>query len=505
MVYYISMEKRRADSAVAISARQDTPHTYLYGQLIPGPRPAPAVTAPTYQHHSRLLPGSATLMFVGAVLFFALSLGVTAFNTLSATNSVAAPIVVLTGEEPQMIKELNYGTRVSFSEPNFFAETRDAFSRAGETFIEADLADMKLRLHREGVVELEVDILSKGREGSWWETPAGLYAVESKEVNHFSSFGKVWQPWSMVFQGNFFIHGWPHYPDGTPVPEGYSGGCIRLSDEDAEALYALTPVGTPVLVHEQDFSGDGFVYEPKVPKINSEHYLLADVQSSTVLASSDMDTKVPIASLTKLMTALVAAEYINLDKDVRITQEKYVTTLIPRLEGKSKASMYSLLQLMLVESSNEAAEVIASQIGRERFIVLMNEKAKSLGLEHTTFTDPSGLDDENESSLRDLLRLIQYIYNNRSFILELTANAELKTLYDSGDFGELENFNEIEGIDNFIGGKVGETLAAGQTSISLHNVSVKGSNRIIAVIILHSTDRKGDVTKLLTYVNERFE
>lgn len=499
------MEKRRADSAVAISAYQDTPAAHLPGSLIPAARKPLSVAAPEHTHHSRGLPQSATLMFVGAVLFFALSLGVTAFNTLSATSSVAAPIVVLNGEEPQMTKELNYGTRVSFAEPNFFAETRDSFSKAGETFIEADLAEMKLRFHREGQVELEVDILSKGREGSWWETPAGLYAVETKEVNHFSSFGKVWQPWSMVFQGNFFIHGWPHYPDGTPVPEGYSGGCIRLSDEDAEALYALTPVGTPVLVHEQDFEGDGFVYEPKVPRINSEHYLLADIKSSTVLASSDMDKQVPIASLTKLMTALVAAEYINLDNDVRITQEKYVTTLIPRLEGKYRASMYSLLQLLMVESSNEAAEVIASQVGRDRFIALMNEKAKSLGLKDTTFTDPSGLDEGNTSSLRDLLQLTQYIYNNRSFVLELTADADLATLYDAGDFGELENFNEIEGVDNFIGGKVGETLAAGQTSISLHEIEIKDSKRIIAVIVLNSDDRPADVIKLLDYVTERFE
>ena len=159
----------------------------------------------------------------------------------------------------------------------------------------------------------------------------------------------------------------------------------------------------------------------------------------------------------------------------------------------------------MVESSNEAAEVIASQVGRDRFIALMNEKAKSLGLKDTTFTDPSGLDEGNTSSLRDLLQLTQYIYNNRSFVLELTADADLATLYDAGDFGELENFNEIEGVDNFIGGKVGETLAAGQTSISLHEIEIKDSKRIIAVIVLNSDDRPADVIKLLDYVTERFE
>lgn len=494
------MEKRRADGAVAISSYQDKP-THLPGQLIPGRKPeipaATKISSPDNAPH-------APVLFVGAVLFFALSLGVTAYNTLSAENTVAAPIVVIESQEPGMLNELQYGTRVSLSEPNFFKETKDSFVSAKTSFIEADLAEMKLRLYESGEIVFEADILSKGREGSWWETPAGLYQVESKKINHFSSFGKVWQPWSMVFQGNFFIHGWPYYPDGTPVPEGYSGGCIRLSNEDAEALYNLSPAGMPILVHERDFEGDGFVYEPKVPTVKADHYLLADIKNSTVLASSDMDTQVPIASLTKLMTALIAAEYINLDKDVPIVQERYVTTLIPRLEGRRTASMYSLLQLLLVESSNEAAEVIATQVGRDRFIRLMNEKAKSLGLEHTVFVDPSGLENGNRSSLSDLLRLIQYIYNNRSFILDLTADANLNTLYDAGDFGELENFNTIEGVDDFIGGKVGETAAAGQTSISLHEISVKDRERIMAVIILGSENRPEDVTKLLQYVTERF-
>jgi len=116
-----------------------------------------------------------------------------------------------------------------------------------------------------------------------------------------------------------------------------------------------------------------------------------------VLAASDLDRVVPIASLTKLMTALVAAEHINLDQDVRI-RGSGVTSLIPRLREGYSASMYSLLQLLLIESSNEAAEVIASVIGRDEFLRLMNEKAAAIGMEHTTFTDPSGLDDGNIST-----------------------------------------------------------------------------------------------------------
>jgi D-alanyl-D-alanine carboxypeptidase len=261
---------------------------------------------------------------------------------------------------------------------------------------------------------------------------------------------------------------------------------------------------TPVLVHEADFENDDFVYEPKAPNITATHYLVADIKNNAILASSDLEAEAPIASITKLMTALVAAEHINLDKDVYLYQEQYVTTLIPRLQGRYQASMYSLLQLLLVESSNEAAEVIATQVGRERFIELMNEKALALGLVHTTFTDPSGLDDGNISTVSDLLRLIQYIHHNRSFILELTHDQDLPTAYASGQFGELENFNTIEDIDSFIGGKIGETEAAGQTSVSLHQLNINGTERIIAVIILDSDARDDDVKQLLQYVETQF-
>lgn len=491
-----------------LSVSEDTP-TEFPGGLIPA---SAHKRQSTPKAPSALSPSAIsqypTVLFVGAVLFFAMGLGVTAFNSVTGAYSIAAPaaapVVVVNTPESDSSETLSYGSQIAFTEPSFFAEAKTSFITSKETFIEADLDAMELNLYTDGEITFTAPIIAKGREGSWWETPAGLYAVEEKKVNHFSSFGQVWQPWSMVFQGNFFIHGWPYYPDGTEVPAGYSGGCIRLSTEDAEALFAVTPLGTPVLVHEKDFEPDDFVYEPKAPDVTSTHFLVADIKSSTVLVSSDIDVAAPIASVTKLMTALVAAEYINLDTEVRIAPERYVDSLIPRLSGKKRASMYSLLQLLLVESSNEAAEVIAAEVGRERFIRLMNEKAASIGLSETVFTDPSGLDNSNVSSLRDLLRLAQYIYNNRSFILDITADANLSTLYDAGDFGELENFNEIEEIDSFIGGKVGETTAAGQTSLSLHELTVKKEDRIIVVIILDSADRSGDVTTLISFIEERF-
>ena len=421
---------------------------------------------------------------------------------LSATIK-SAPVIV---ENPytQVQTELNYGVQMSFSQPNFFAETRDAFIAQSKTFIEADLTTMQLRYFKRGILELQVPILAKGVKGSWFETPAGLYEVKAKKEKLYSTFGQVYTPWSIKFQGNFLIHGWPYTENGEKVPAEFAGGGIRLRDDDAKKIYDIASVGTPILVHEAPAQPDTFVYEPKIPELDTPHYLIADVETNTVLASSDLDEVAPIASLTKLMTAVVAAEYINLDARVSVTEPTFVQSLIPRLSGLGTVSMYSLLQLLLVESSNEAADVIADQVGRAEFVAHMNEKAVAIGLTNTHFADPSGLSSDNTSTVRDLLGLIKYIYTTRQFIVDLTANQDLPTAYVSGEFGTLSNFNEVKGLDNFIGGKVGETTAAGQTSVTLHKIKVKGSERVIAIVLLGSDSRNADVTELLGYANARF-
>ena len=166
--------------------------------------------------------------------------------------------------------------------------------------------------------------------------------------------------------------------------------------------------------------------------------------------------------------------------------------------------MYSLLQLLLIESSNEAAETIAGEIGRDEFIEAMNAKARQLGMLQTHFADPSGLSAENVSSVGDLYRLTKYIYDQRRFIFSITAGEEPGSVYVGGEFDGLINFNEIEDMDSFIGGKVGETNAAGQTSISLHRLDFQGEERTLAVILLGSDGRTEDVESLLTYVQNRY-
>jgi len=443
-----------------------------------------------------LLPTLALVFLLGAGTFGA--------QAVSSVNTASVPKISFFNPNTSQIEPFHYGVQMAFTSPSFFTETREAFIEAELTFLEADLVDMIMRYFEDGVLVENVPIKSKASAGSWCQAPAGIYQVENKREKYFSTVGQVYQPWSISFQSNFFIHGWSKYANNQPVTEDFSGDCIRLEDGDAERIFKHIKVRTPVIVYEKELKSEPFLYEPRIPELKTPHYLIADIESNTVLASSRLDAVASIASVTKLMTALIAAENISLDKNVWVNQPTFVNSLVPRLSDRNQASMYSLLQLLLIESSNEAAEIIALELGRSEFMRLMNDKAASLGMVDTYFIDPSGLGAENTSSVGDLLRLTKYIHQNRSFIFDLTANQNLTTSYINNEFGSLNNFNEIKGENNFMGGKVGETRAAGQTSVSLHKLTVKGLERTLVIIILGSENRDADVTELLHYARERF-
>lgn len=423
----------------------------------------------------------------------------------TTTSQVAAPIIMLDTSSTADYVRLRHGSELLFSDPNFYQQTYQSFLSAQATFIKADLTKEELVYYQSGESSMTMTIQSASAADSWCATMPGLYAIQKKEPRHRSAFAGVDLPWSLSFQGNFFIHGVPEYPNGMAVGPDFTNDCIRLTNEDAERLFQAVQIGTPLLVFAQSQAGpDGFQYEPSIPDIEAPHYLIADIGNSMVLASSDLHQPVPIASITKLMTALVAAETINLDTRISVKEANLTRSVVPRLADRQTVSMYSLLQLLLIESSNEAADIIADQLGREEFVTLMNAKAEAIGMVNTTFTDPSGLDSGNVSTLSDLLRLVQYLHNNRDFILKLTADQYTMTNYDGDAFGELSNFNHLAGLDDFYGGKTGETNAAGQTSISVHRFTVRGEERLIAIAVLGSASRTQDAFMLHSYFQERF-
>jgi len=144
---------------------------------------------------------------------------------------------------------------------------------------------------------------------------------------------------------------------------------------------------------------------------------LIDVQSGRILYSEDGDTPMRIASLTKIMTALVAIEYGDLSSKATVTK---------RAAGREGSSIYlklgeemtlsNMLYGLMLRSGNDAATAIAEHVGGSEagFVYLMNEKALELGLLNTQFRNPHGLDEpEHLSSANDLAVLTAYALKNK--------------------------------------------------------------------------------------------
>lgn len=379
----------------------------------------------------------------------------------------------------------------------------DTLALAHERMIAADLTEMKLYVFENGHATATYPILSKGKRGSRWETPTGLYKIETKEEDHFSSIGAVHMPYSMQFFGNFFIHGWPYYPGGEPVPEGYSGGCIRLSTEDAAHVYEFVKRGTPIFVWEATSTSTTqiTVADHPLPKVSAKSFLIADINTGQVYAERAADNPYPIASISKLLTALVANETIHFDRTLTVnSDDRAQTDGTPGsiLKGDT-FTVGELLYPLLMESNNSAAYTLARYNGQDNFIKWMNDKARAIGMEQTHMADPSGISPENVSTANDLFKLTRYIAHNQSFILNLSREPQKQMKAENGRTYSFANFNLFMSNDEFLGGKVGYTPEAHETMTTVWELPVDNATATIAIIVLQSDTRRDDIQKLLAW------
>ncbi|MDD3614140.1 MAG: L,D-transpeptidase family protein [Candidatus Pacebacteria bacterium] len=412
--------------------------------------------------------------------------------------------IVLSGPSENHV-EFQYGAWPQLGDVNFFNNVLKKFINERIDFIEADLDQMKLSVFKNGEKVKEVPIIAKGKEGSWWETPVGLYKIEAKYKNAYSSFAGVYMPYSLVFEGNFLIHGWPYYSSGKPVASTYSGGCIRLFDEDAKEIYNLVEVGMPVLVFKKAFEVENSTYQYKIPELTAQAYLAADLKNNFVFLEKNRSQIIPIASVTKLITSLVVLDHTNLEYYARVPQEALVFTSIPRLKAGQKISIFDLLALLLVESSNEAGNTLAAFLGPEKTVSWMNDQAKSIGMINSHFVDPNGVSLENVSTPLDLYQLSKYLYFNRSFVLRMT-----KGVFDNDYYGKpsynLKNLNLFADDPNFVGGKMGLTSGSGETMLSVFELSLGSEEkRPIVFIALNSKDVYTDIIKMVEFVKNYYQ
>jgi D-alanyl-D-alanine carboxypeptidase/lipoprotein-anchoring transpeptidase ErfK/SrfK len=386
-------------------------------------------------------------------------------------------------------------------------------SQISGKFILTDLESMTVSLYEDGALTETLPILSKGKPGSPWETPAGLYDIKTKEERHFSSIGDVWMPSSMQFFGNFFIHGWPYYADGRPVPEGYSGGCIRMSVEDAERVFVFADIGTPVRVHTSiagstKVVGGYYTHKsaPKPPALSARSFLVADLDTRDIILEKDMRAVRPTASVGKLMTALVSLEVLNqfhVTTVSRSATEAYGDA--GDLLAGERISTGNLIYPLLLSSSNDAAETLAEHQSRSWFIRQLDDKASSIGLTNTHFEDPSGFSPQNVSTARDLFMLARHLYTSKQHVLDITHKKEKSV--PAGDYGRAHTWQNNNyfmtrgGSEGYIGGKTGFTDEAQHTLVAVFKLPLgEFEERTIVIVLLGSGNGEADARALLAYL-----
>ncbi len=300
---------------------------------------------------------------------------------------------------------------------------REKLIRDGRSFIDVDLEKMIITLYENGSILEILDIQSKGREGSWWETPPGVYFVGDKVAKHFSSIAGAWMPYAVQFYGNFFIHGWPYDNLGRALSPGPSGGCIRLKTEDAVVLFAFSERGMPVLVFEEKeiYSLPALLSKETVMYFtDSEAVIVADLDTGEIVIGKNISSQVYAGPLVGGMLSLTSSEIVNLER--RITARSWMFEEISErliVHGRSYRG-YDLISLILLRSSKEAALVMSRFFTEEYFVAAMNAKARAIGMDKTVFRDVTARSDMNLTTLLDTAKMMRYIHQYRGFIYEIS-------------------------------------------------------------------------------------
>ncbi len=228
-----------------------------------------------------------------------------------------------------------------------------------------------------------------------------------------------------------------------------------------------------------------------------------DVHRGEVLYGLHEDKQLPLASLTKLMTALLAVESFGVSDNVAVAPSTLETEGDSGLFANETWNAHDLVSFTMVTSSNDGADALAAAVGAlwtstpvlqsgedevDLFVQRMNTRAAELGLLQTAYTNPTGLDEEVTGGLgsaEDMAKLMTYIWEYEPDAIQHTN--ELKRNFVSGDefLHTAENTNEyVNDISGLIGSKTGYTDMAGGNLAVIYDA---GMDHPVAVVVLGST------------------
>lgn len=240
--------------------------------------------------------------------------------------------------------------------------------------------------------------------------------------------------------------------------------------------------------------------------LNSRSCVVIDRKSKYILYGKNENKKVKMASTTKIMTALLVIENMNLDTTVEVSK-KAANTGGSRLGLKTgdKITIKNLLYGLMLCSGNDAAVALAETVSGsvENFAVLMNKKANDLGLKNTNFETPHGLDSDNHyTTAYELAILSDYALNNSTF--KQIVGTKYYTININGYSKNLSNTNELLGnLDGVYGIKTGFTNGANRCLVTAFK---RNEMDIICVVLGADTKnlRTKDSIKLIEYTFKTF-
>jgi len=246
--------------------------------------------------------------------------------------------------------------------------------------------------------------------------------------------------------------------------------------------------------------------------LNSHNFLSVFVKDDkeVVLSEKDIDEQIAIASLTKLMTAVIVLDNYNLDDLISISDSAINTYgTAGELQKGEIVSVEDLLFITLIESSNDGAEAFAEKMGRSTFIYKMNEKARGLNMKSTRFINPTGLDEENltnVSTANDLEKLVVLILKDYPLISEILSLSSKEITSYSGVYRKLTNTNILLSESSvYLWGKTGYTLKAnGCLILILNNFSLNSDEGYVINIIAGADDRFNEARKLENWLEKSF-
>lgn len=240
---------------------------------------------------------------------------------------------------------------------------------------------------------------------------------------------------------------------------------------------------------------------PAKPSIKASALYLVELKSGRVLLEQDATRRLPPASLTKIMTALIALESAPLQEVVKIDRRALVHPSSLKFQPGEEFLLRDLVTAMLVASANDACEAVAWHIGgdTDRFVAMMNERARALGLRNTHFANPCGFDAPvHYSTAADLAKLTKQALQEPIFAMMVRTIVRDIASVDGKRRVSLHSTNELLLDPDVNGVKTGYTSKAGRCLIAS---MFKDGHRLLFVG-LNVTDRWEQVPRLLQYGQE---